>query len=379
MRRAFVNGRVLTPDGWFDGGLLVEAGRVTALLAHTAAPPAGSDVVDAGGRLILPGFVDTQVNGGGGVLFNDAPDVDGIAAIGAAHARFGTTTFLPTLISDGPDVLRRALDAVDRAIAEGVPGVAGIHVEGPFLASARRGIHAAERLRELDEESLALLTAPRRGVTLLTLAPERVAPAQLTRLHAAGVVLAAGHTEATATDIESALRHGLSAFTHLYNAMTPTTAREPGVVGAALADQESYCGIIVDGRHVDPRVLRLALRTKRHDRFMLVTDAMPCVGTQQRQFDLHGRRIHVEDGWCVDDAGTLAGTALDMASTVRNAVNLLELPLEAASRMASEYPARFLGLVPERGILAVGSAADFVLTDHALAEPETWIGGIRTV
>ena len=212
---------------------------------------------------------------------------------------------------------------------------------------------------------------------LVTLAPERVMAADLDRLRAAGVVLSAGHSAATASEVETALGHGLSGFTHLYNAMTPTTAREPGVVGAALADENSYCGLIVDGKHVDPRVLRLALRTKRHDRFMLVTDAMPAAGTTLREFDLQGRAIRVEKDWCVDATGRLAGTVLTMARAVRNAVELLDLPLEEAVRMASEYPARFLGLAPRRGLLVPGARADFVIADPTLQSLETWIAGQR--
>lgn len=369
------NARVLGPGGWHDGGLAIDAGRITARLSPGERGPHGAREIDLDGRLILPGFVDTQVNGGGGVLFNDEPTREGIRAIGRAHAAFGTTAFLPTLISDHPAVIERACLAVDAAIADEEPGVAGIHVEGPVLAGARAGIHDPSRLRGLDGDLLDILCRPRRGVTLVTLAPERVLPADLDRLRAAGVVLSAGHSAATASEVETALRHGLSGFTHLYNAMTPTTAREPGVVGAALADDGSYCGIIVDGRHVDPRVLRLALRTKRHDRFMLVTDAMPVAGTDLGAFTLQGRTITVEADACVDATGRLAGTVLTMAAAVRNAMRLLGLPLESAARMASEYPARFLGLATAHGVLAPGARADLVITDPAVGSLETWIGG----
>ena len=372
-----VNARVLAPGGWHEGGLVIEAGHIAALLPAGDGAMPGDRVIDVGNRLILPGFVDTQVNGGGGILFNDEPNRAGIEAIGRAHAAFGTTAFLPTLISDSPEVIERARSAVDSAIVDRVPGVAGIHIEGPVLADSRAGVHDPARLQGLDARLLEILCRPHRGVTLLTLAPERVLVADLERLRAAGVVLSAGHSAATASEVETALRHGLSGFTHLYNAMTPTTAREPGVVGAALADEQSYCGLIVDGRHVDPRVLRLALRTKRQDRFMLVTDAMPAAGTTLRQFDLQGRAITIEKDWCVDANGRLAGTVLTMARAVRNATNLLDLPLERAVRMAREYPARFLGLAPLHGLLVPGARADLVIADPALESLETWIGGGR--
>ncbi len=377
MSVALVNGRVLGPKGWREGGVAITDGYITAMLPAGDGGSRGTRRVDVGGRLILPGFVDAQVNGGGGILFNDEPNRAGIEAIGRAHAAFGTTAFLPTLISDSPEVIERACRAVDAAIAEGVPGVIGIHVEGPVLAESRAGIHDPSRLRGFDPRLLEILCRPRLGVTLLTVAPERVLPADLDRLRAAGVVLSAGHSAASASEVETALRHGLSGFTHLYNAMTPTTAREPGVVGAALADERSYCGLIVDGKHVDPRVLRLALRTKRSDRFMLVTDAMPAAGTTLRQFALQGRTITVEEDWCVDAGGRLAGTVLTMARAVRNAMRLLDLPLEQAVRMASEYPARFLGLAPAHGVLLPGSRADLVIADTAFESIETWIGGQR--
>ncbi len=378
MTIALKNGRILTPAGFREGQtLLVDGDRITALLARGDPLPAGAEARDLGGRLLLPGFIDTQVNGGGGVLFNDSPTVDGIRAIGAAHRRFGTTGFLPTLISDDLTVLASAIQAVDAAIAAGVPGVLGIHIEGPFLSEARKGVHDASHFLELDHGMVALLSSLKRGVTLMTLAPEVTSPGVIQRLAAAGVVLAAGHTNATIDEIEAARRHGLTGFTHLFNAMSQLSAREPGAVGAALGDDETYCGIIVDGRHVDPRVLKIALRAKRHERFMLVTDAMPCVGTEATSFQLMGRTICVADGVCVDEQGTLAGTALDMGRAVRNAVAMLGLPATEAVRMASEYPAEFLKLGASHGRLQAGYRADFVVADEALNVEETWIGGTR--
>lgn len=378
MTLAFVNGRILTPTGFVAGhALRVDGEHIVDVLSANDARLANLERVDVSGRLLLPGYIDTQVNGGGGVLFNDAPTVESIRRIGAAHARFGTTGFLPTLISDDLDVVARAIRAVDDAIEAGVPGVLGIHVEGPFISSAKRGVHDARHFLALDDSSIALLTSLRRGRTLLTLAPEVAPPALLQRLADAGVVLAAGHSNATATDVEIARAHGLRGFTHLFNAMSPLTAREPGVVGAALADEDAYCGLIVDGYHVDPRVLRLVLRLKRADRLMLVTDAMPPVGTSDRSFELQGRRIRVEDGHCVDEQGTLAGTALDMGRAVRNAVALLQIAPEAAVAMASTVPAQFLGLGATHGQLTPGARADFVVTDPNLHPLETWIGGRR--
>ena len=376
MAIALVNARVLRADGFADQQcVLIDNGRIVDVVPASD-PRCGSAArCDLGGKLLLPGFIDLQVNGGGGVLFNDAPSIESIRAIGAAHRRFGTTGFLPTLISADLDVVARAIAAVRGAIDAGVPGVLGIHIEGPFLNVARKGVHDPAKLRELDASALGLLTSLRGGRTLVTLAPEMTTPELIRKLVAAGVVVSAGHTNATYAEIHAALAHGLTGFTHLFNAMSPLTGREPGTVGAALDDQRSWCGIIVDGEHTDPVVLRIALRCKPYDRFMLVTDAMPSVGTNDASFELQGRRITARGYACFDEDGRLAGSNIDMASCVRNAVAMLGVPLAHAVRMASEVPAEFLGLAGDTGRIAPGRRANLVLADEDLNVLETWIDG----
>jgi N-acetylglucosamine-6-phosphate deacetylase len=376
MQAVLVNGRVLTETGVVDGKcVVVEDGKVAAIL-DSAAAPAVATRRDLEGGLLVPGFIDTQVNGGGGVLFNDSPTVETIAAIGAAHRPFGTTGFLPTLISDDLAVVDTAMRATEAAIAAGVPGVLGVHIEGPFLNVKRKGIHDPAKFRVIDDAALALLSSLKVGKTLVTLAPETTTPDMIRKLTEAGVIVAAGHTNAAYGTMRKALAAGLSGFTHLFNAMSPLTSREPGVVGAALESQTAWCGLIVDGRHVDPAVLRIALRTRPKDRFMLVTDAMPTVGMIDKSFDLQGRQIHVVDGVCVDAHGTLAGSDLDMIGAVRNAMSMLNLSIDDAVAMASASPAAFLGLTGQRGRIAVGQAADFVLLDDTFQVRETWIDGL---
>jgi N-acetylglucosamine-6-phosphate deacetylase len=374
---ALLNGRVLLDEGFVDDrAVLLASGRIVDIVAPDH--PRVRDAVrrtDLDGGLLLPGFIDSQVNGGGGVLFNDTPDVETIAAIGRAHRRYGTTSFLPTLISDDLEKVRTAIGAVEAAIVARTPGVEGIHIEGPFISEVRKGAHDAAHIRGLEPEHVGLLSSLRHGRTLVTLAPERASLQTIERLCAAGVVVSAGHSNATQAVVAEALAHGLRGFTHLFNAMSPLQSREPGVVGAALADEDSWCAIIVDGWHVHPVTLRVALAAKRHERFMLVTDAMPSVGTLMDSFQLQGRRIAVVDGRCVDEQGTLSGSALDMASALRNAVALLGLPLETAARMASTYPAEFLGLGGELGRIAPGYRANLVLADGDLQVRETWIDG----
>jgi N-acetylglucosamine-6-phosphate deacetylase len=375
MPTALINGRVLLDGGFAERqAVVLEAGRISAVIDAADLAP-GIATHDLDGGLLAPGFIDTQVNGGGGVLFNDAPTVETIRTIGRAHRSFGTTGFLPTLISDDLSVIRSGIEAVESAIAQGVPGVLGIHIEGPFLNEHRKGIHDADKIRALDEEGYAVLTSLKRGRALVTVAPECTTPDMIARLVAAGVIVSAGHSNAKCTDVEAAIDAGLSGVTHLFNAMSPLGAREPGVVGAALQSDSLWCGIIVDGHHVAPATLKISLRCKSHDKFMLVTDAMPTVGSDSKEFMLQGKRIVARKGACVDHRGTLAGSDLDMAWAVRNSIELLDLPAETAFAMASGAPAAFLRLNRELGTIAPGYRADLALLDDRLTVQETWIGG----
>jgi N-acetylglucosamine-6-phosphate deacetylase len=374
--QALGNARVLTDDGFVsDRVLLLEGERITGLVAKDDPRLVKAERRDLRGAYLLPGFIDCQVNGGGGVLFNDDPSVEAIRAIGRAHRRYGTTGFMPTLISDDLSVIAKAIASVRSAIEAGVPGVIGVHIEGPFINALRKGAHDPAKLRELDATGVELLSSLGVGRMLVTLAPEVTQPETIRKLANAGVVVSAGHTNGTYEEVAEAFKHGVSGVTHLFNAMSPLSHREPGAVGAALSDDNSWCGLIVDGRHVHPVALKLALRCKRPDRCMLVTDAMPSVGSSRDSFMLQGKRITVKDGVCVDDNGVLSGSAIDMASAVRNTVEMLDVPLEQASRMASTYPAEFLGLGKELGRIAPGYRANLVLCDERLQAMETWIDG----
>ncbi len=368
------NGTVFDGDSCHSGyGVVVEQGRIAALLPE-ADLPADAPVVDLAGGTLLPGFVDLQVNGGGGLLFNDAPSVDTLRTIAGAHRNYGTTGLLPTLISDDYDVMRRAVAAVDAAIESGVPGILGIHLEGPFLNPERCGVHDAARLRPPDDEGYAIATSLRRGRTLVTLAPEICGPAFIRRLVDAGVIVSAGHTQASFEDIEVALAAGMRGFTHLYNAMSPLQSRAPGAVGAALADDRSWFGIIADGHHSHPAALRIALRA-RPGAALLVTDAMPTVGGESQGFALHGEKVHAEGGCLKTADGTLAGSSLDMLSAVNNAARMGGIDWFEAARMASLYPARALGLDGELGVIAPGARANLLALDAAGRPRLTWVDG----
>ena len=373
--RIFHNGHVLTERGFErDVCVVVEDGFIVALLHGE--PPAG-DLVDLDGGYLAPGFIDAQVNGGGGVLFNNDTSVDAINAIGRAHRRFGTTGFLPTLISDDAAVMQGAITATRDAIEQGVPGVLGIHLEGPYLAPARKGTHDDAKFRVPDADEIAMATSLDNGISLLTLAPERVPTESIRAIVQRGGIVTAGHTAGSYDEIRAGIDAGITGFTHLYNAMTPLQGREPGAVGAALEDDACWCGVLVDGVHVHPASLRVALKAKPRGRVFLVTDAMPMVGGDDPSFDLYGETITAIDGVVRNAAGALAGSALDMASAVRNSVHLLGLPLDEACRMAAQYPAEFLGIGGSHGRIAPGYRADLVLLDGEVCVQRSWIGGVE--
>lgn len=369
--------RVLVGGAWLDGhGVLVRGGTIAAVLPVTDATAAGDRVDLPAGSLLSPGLVDVQVNGGGGLLFNDAPNAASAIAIADAHRALGTTSILPTLITDTPTAMARAADAVCEAVGRET-GVLGIHYEGPFLAAGRPGVHDRALIRSPSEAELASLVALAHrlaGPVLLTLAPETVGDAALRRLAGAGIVLAAGHSAATYERANAALAAGITGFTHVFNAMPAASAREPGITAAALLDPASWCGVIADGIHVHPAMLRLLLAAKPASRVMLVSDAMPSVGSPLPGFMLQGRQVFRDHGRLALADGTLAGADICLADAVRFAVRL-GLTAAQALTMATAVPAAFLRQAHRVGHIAAGARADLLLLNPALEVLGTWRAG----
>jgi N-acetylglucosamine-6-phosphate deacetylase len=324
--------------------------------------------------ILAPGFIDIQVNGGGGVLLNDLPTVAGVRRIVEAHRGAGTTGCLPTLITDKSEVIER-LAAVAQACLQ-IPGVLGFHLEGPALNRSRKGIHPESEIRLPNPRDLAAIKSfGVCGRSIVTLAPEIVPAFLIEEFIGAGLLVSAGHSDATAGEMELATNRGVSGVTHLFNAMSQLNAREPGLVGAALQDDRLFTGIICDGVHVDRTSLRVAFRCKGRDRLMLITDAMPLIGTRDLEFLLHGTRISLHENRLTSPNGTLAGAHLTMIEAVRNAVALLEIPLVDALMMASRTPARFLGLDSELGLIEPGYRADLVAFTANFEVIQTWVAG----
>lgn len=371
---ALTGARIFTGNSFLDGhAVVIEGPRITAIVPDTEL----SDIEhrQLAGGILAPGFIDVQVNGGGGALLNDAPTVDTVRAIAQAHRHFGTTGLLPTVITDAPRVLHQAFDAVRAARTQKVPGVLGIHIEGPFLDSERKGAHAQRFIREMTQDDVAWLTGLDCGCVMLTLAPNRVKPALIRELAAQGVLVSLGHAEASYRDAAEALAAGARAFTHVFNAMSQLNGRDPGMVGAALSDPDSFCGIIADGFHVHDAALKVAFSAKPVDRMMLISDAMPPAAGGPSTFELQGRLVTRENGRLQLEDGTLAGSNLTMGEAVRYCIGQLKLDLATTLRMASLTPAAFLRMDHELGRIAPGYLASLVHLGDDLQVRATWING----
>lgn len=365
------DGTTMQGPAWVtcSDGVIERVGLGEAAHAVTALPP------DA---ILAPGFIDIQVNGGGGVLLNDEPTETGVQRIVEAHRRSGTTGCLPTLITDRTDVLERLAAIAPEALQ--IPGVLGFHLEGPALNKARKGIHLDSEIRMPNARDLAAMKSfGRCGRSMVTLAPECVPTLIIDGLLEAGLLISIGHSEATAALVMQAADRGVTGVTHLFNAMSQLTGREPGIVGATLDDERLFAGIICDGLHVDPASLRIAMRCKGRNRLMLVTDAMPLVGTEERSFLLQGRQITLQGERLTGADGTLAGAHLTMMQAVQNAVALLGIGIAGALTMASRTPAMFLGLGSQLGSIAPGYRADLVAFNSKYEVIETWVAGQPTL
>ncbi len=345
----------IIPDQVFCGDILssdkalrILNGRVSQIVDRQNVPQEAAVWKTQG--VIAPGFFDIQINGGGGVLFNDVPSQQSIKSIADAHRQLGTTAFLPTVITDAPDILGLAVDAAISAFGEN--GVKGIHIEGPHISVSRRGTHLAEHIRPLDASTLKYvrrlceLNIP----VLITLAPETVTPRQVSELVDAGAVVSIGHSDSDSVATKEVLNSGANAFTHLFNAMSPMLNRAPGVTGTAI-NSSAYCSFICDGIHVDDEMLKLAIRARPiSDRMILISDAMPTVGGPD-SFQLYGKTVQLKDGCLVNSEGSLAGAHTTMAESLARVVNVLKIPMEEALRMAISNPARLMGVADSMMLL----------------------------
>ena len=377
-RTALTGARIFDGEEWIEGcALLINDGFIEDVVPQ-ADIPFGVHQHKLDGGMLVPGFVDLQVNGGGGVLLNEDRSVDGLRTICAAHYQFGTTALLPTLITDTPEITVQTIAAGRDALAAQVPGFIGLHLEGPHLSLARKGAHDPKLIRPMNDTDLENLLVARKALPnlLTTVAAETVTPAQIERLVEGGVVVSIGHSDATIAQVEAAAKAGASMATHLFNAMSQIGNREPGVAGGVLTIGGMSAGLIADGIHVHPATIALALRAKvGPSRIFLVTDAMSLTGSDLQSFTLNGRVIHRANGALRLEDGTLAGADLTMIDAIRYMRDVVGISLEEALRMATLYPAHAMGVAHRHGFLGKGAVASFVHLGEHLAVKSTWIDG----
>ncbi|ESY87760.1 N-acetylglucosamine-6-phosphate deacetylase [Mesorhizobium australicum] len=377
-RFALTGARIFDGDDWHEGAVLVVRGGLVEAMLPQGALPGNIRAIDTGGGMLVPGFVDIQVNGGGGVMLNDHPDVASIETICRAHAPFGTTALLPTLITDTPAITAAAIAAGEAAVLQKVPGFLGLHLEGPHLSIARKGAHDPALIRPMTDADQAMLIAARQKlpVLLTTIAPESVDPTRVKALAEAGIIVSLGHSDTGHATAKAFAEAGASVVTHLFNAMSQIGNREPGLAGAAIDIGALSAGLIADGIHVHPATIRIALDAKQGPgRIVLVTDAMATIGTEMSSFTLNGRTIYRRDGSLRLADGTLAGADLDMISAIRFMHRTVGLELSEVLRMASLYPAQAIGQSHRLGRFANGTAADIVALSDDLDIGRVWIGG----
>ncbi len=359
-----------------DVALLVDRGRIVGIVGENAVP-AGFAWQKLAGGILTPGFVDLQVNGGGGVLFNDDTSVEAIKTICAAHLRFGTTALLPTLITDTQQKTIAAIAAAKAATD--VPGCIGLHLEGPHLSKSRKGAHDAARIRKMDAIDLSRLTSAGLATLLTTIAPESVSGDQIAILAKAGIIVSLGHSDSSFDEAVSAVSRGATCITHLFNAMSGLSHRQPGMVGAALANGSLHVGLISDGVHVDSEAIGIALRAKRGPgHIFLVSDSMSNIGTDMTEFRLAGQTVRITDGRLVRADGTLAGANITMIAAVRFMVDRVGLDRTEALRMATLYPARVIGRSREFGCFARGARADVLHLSDQLDIQRVWQNGVES-
>ena len=374
MAFALTGCRIFTGAEFLDDHAVLISGRKIDNVVGRSEVTQGHNIVDLKGGILAPGFIDVQVNGGGGALLNETPTVETVKRIAEAHRKFGTTGLLPTVITDAPEILSQAMSAVQSARKE-LPNVLGLHVEGPFIDVAKKGAHDARFIRAMTSADVAQIASYDCGCVMLTVAPNIVQPQLIRELTKSGILVSLGHSDASFAQADAGLAAGASAFTHLFNAMSQMKGREPGMVGAALSDTKSFIGIIADGFHVEDAVLKIALAATSHDRFMLISDAMPSAAGGPRNFLLQARNVNLKDGRLTLPDGTLAGSNLTMDEALRYAVKRLGISLAHGLRMASLNPARFLRVDHELGRIAAGHLASMVHLDQSLHVQKTWVEG----
>ena len=378
---ALTHGRIYTGHEILDDHAIIVANGLIERICPLADVPANVEQRSVNGAILAPGFIDVQLNGCGGVQFNDTPEavtVETLEIMQKANEKSGCTNYLPTLITTSDDLMKQGIRVMREYLAKHPNQALGLHLEGPWLNLVKKGTHNPSFVRKPDAELVKFLCDNADVITKVTLAPEMVAPEVITALANAGIVVSAGHSNATAQEARVGFRAGITFATHLFNAMPYMSGREPGLTGAILDANEIYCGIIADGLHVDYINIRNAKRLKG-DKLCLVTDATAPAGADIDQFIFAGKTIYYRNGLCVDENGTLSGSSLTMIEGVRNLVEHANIALDEVLRMATLYPARAIGVEKRLGSIAPGKVANLTAFTHDFKIIKTIVNGNEVV
>ncbi|MCP2232511.1 N-acetylglucosamine-6-phosphate deacetylase [Erwinia aphidicola] len=360
---ALTQGRIFTGHKILDNHAVVIADGLIERVCPLEDLPAGIETRDVGGAIVAPGFIDLQLNGCGGVQFNDdiaAISVETLQIMQKANEKSGCTSFLPTLITSTDELMKRAVEVMRAYLAQNANQALGLHLEGPWLNPLKKGTHDPALIRAPDQELVDFLCANADVITKITLAPEKVDAAIIRQLRAAGIVISAGHSHGTYEEAAAGIDAGVTFATHLYNAMPATSGREPGLIGALFDSPDVWCGVIADGLHVHYANIRNAKRIKG-DKLILVTDATAPAGASIDRFIFAGKTIYYRNGLCVDENGTLSGSALTMIEAVENSVEHVGISLDETLRMATLYPARAMGVDNQLGSIEAGKVANLTV------------------
>lgn len=377
MKQVFFGARIFDGELFHhDSVVLVDNGLIEGILPFSQRPERAIKH-DLGGGILTPGLIDWQVNGGGGVLFNEVPTVAGIRSILAAHRRDGTTECLITVITDSKKIMTEALNAAKAAVGF-VPGLLGIHIEGPFIDESKAGAHPLQFIRNMSGDDKDWLLRHKSGTMVVTLAPNRVQPAYIRDLVKNDIIVSIGHSDATDLEAINAIELGASGVTHLFNAMSPLSHRMPGVAGVGLSDKRVICGLIADGHHVANTAIKVAFAARGAKGLALVSDAMPSAAGGPDNFKLQGRKVERIGTKLTLENGTLAGSGVTLLQSVRYLVNEIGIELADALEMATHTPARFLKVNRQYGRIAPGFKASLLHLDDELVAQQTWIDGLAS-
>ena len=374
MKQALIGAQLFSGKEFFDNRALLIDGENIIDVINEHDIPNNFEIQKLNGGILSPGFIDLQVNGGGGKLFNNSPDKESLNAIIEAHQHFGTTSIMPTVISDSLNVLKRCATTISEEI-ESNKSLLGVHIEGPFFNVKYRGVHQKQYINTINSDYLNLFESLQDFPVMLTLAPECISTKQLKHLKSLGFKILAGHTDASYDQLEEAIKYGLDGFTHLFNAMGQISAREPGVVGSALTFDNTTASIIVDLHHVHPSLIQMAYKQKPQGKLFFVSDSMATIHHGEPSFELYDEVVSESNGRIINSEGKLAGSSITQIDAIKNAYQSCNIPLNEALAMASRYPAEYLGVANYLGSLESGYRADLTHFSLDLQVQNVWVAG----